>query len=258
MPDETKLTVEIKNETPVLLEDFTQSFRGLADEYESYVHERATEAMADVRLYVREIRTGSIIADLVALAPLALPFVENANTVVGFAQYLTAGFNFLRGATKEKPPMSKRDYENLSAIVEPTAKDGASQFNVSTTFNGNVVVNLNLDSRDANAIQNSARRELAALKEPATGLHEKVLMYLYQARNDPKSDKGDRAIIESIYPSSVKVIFINEQVKAQALRLPENPFKCAYVVDVSVETVEGRPALYRVQTIHDVFDKPVA
>ena len=35
----------------------------------------------------------------------------------------------------------------------------------------------------------------------------------------------------------------------------KNPFRMAYVVDVSVETIEGRPALYNVLAVHDKFER---
>jgi hypothetical protein len=88
-----------------------------------------------------------------------------------------------------------------------------------------------------------------------TGIQEKVLLYWYQARNDPRSKSGDRAIIESISTSAVKVVFVNENIKAKILSSSENPFMLAFVVDVAVETIQGRPALYRILEMHDSFER---
>jgi hypothetical protein len=259
MPEEFHLTVEIKNGAPVLLDDFTTSFRALADEYEAYVsdhyHEEDGGHGGNVQLYIEEIRPGSIIATLVAMAPYALPFVENAKTILGYAKFLKSAYDWFSGHSKEKPDLTKRDLENLSKIVEPVAKDSAAQVNISGNQNQTVIYNIHLDSKDANACQNIVRREIEAMREPQKRDHEKVLMYFYQARDDVHSDKGDRAKIESIGPAPVKVTFADEHLKARALNVEHGPFKSAYVVDVAVETIEGRPALYRVTAIHDIFNR---
>lgn len=262
MPDEHRLTIEISNEQPVLLEDFTHGFSAVADEYQDYVQRRGTAPPPDAQLYVREIRTGSIIVDLIArhgpeIAITAIPFMEHASSVIEFAGYLKRCYEYLTGGRSDKPDdLTPKNYLDLSQIVEPVAKDSASQINISGTVNGNVVVNIGMDSVMANAAQNAARREIDNLGIPDKRIHEKVALYLYQGRNDPKSTSGDRGIIESISPSHVRLVFVNEMVKGQVFRIPENPFKSVFVVDVAVETVKGRPVLFNVLAIHDVFDKP--
>ena len=104
-------------------------------------------------------------------------------------------------------------------------------------------------------INEGLRREINLLDTPATGLHEKVLLYWYQARGDLKSRTGDRAIIESISSSSVKTICANEMIKSQMILNNENPFKEAFVVDVIVETIKGKPALYKVVALHDKLEQ---
>lgn len=255
MSDESKLTITIQNINPVELMDFTQAFLSLSDEYHRYLSLEDSDALdQDVKLYVKQIRTGSIVADLVALAPLALPFAENANTILGFSKYVRTGIGYLLGTQKNKPVFEKADYLNLSNIVAPIAKDNGSQINFNTTINGDVALTLNVTSLEANAIQNAATREMAALREPGTGFHDKVLLYWYQARNDPKSQRGDKAIVESIISRPVKVLFANESIKAQLLSGEANPFKHAYVVDLAVETIAGVPRLFKILNIHDRVD----
>jgi hypothetical protein len=45
-------------------------------------------------------------------------------------------------------------------------------------------------------------------------------------------------------------------VKASIIENPENPFKMAYAVDGQVDTVEGKPALYKITLVRDAFDRP--
>jgi hypothetical protein len=79
-------------------------------------------------------------------------------------------------------------------------------------------------------------------------------MYWWQTRNDT-SQTGDRAIIESISTKPVKVILESEQIKANMLKLDENLFKHAFIIDVDVETIEGRVAFYKVIDVHEGIER---
>ena len=253
------LQVRIQNESPIAVEDLAASLHALGDEYREWLSDSAERSVTDdVQLYVRELRSGSIIADLVALTPLALPFLENANSIIDFANHLWNGFDFLLGRLRSAPDLPQHSYQNLCTIVEPVAKDGASQLNVSTIINGDVHNHFHLNSIEANAAQNTARRRIKEVKTPVTGFHDRVVMSLHQARNDAKSSAGDRAIIESLHGRPIKLIFATEALKRRLLSSSENPFQSAYVIDVQVETVDGRPALYKVLDIHDTIARPGA
>lgn len=252
--EELKLEIEIKNQRAVELADFAKSMASLADEYSRYLSSGENSATPDdVKLFVRDMRSGSIIADLVALAPAAIPFLEHAQTLVGYAQHLKGLYDFYCGKTSASPltPVDKSTLQNLSTIVEPIAKDAGSQMNIAAmNIQGGVVMNFGVTSLEANAAQNAIRRELEAAREPITGLHEQVVMYWAQARNATKGT-GDKARVESIFKGDVKVRFATDALKAKMLHDVAYPFGCAFVVDVIVETVKGRPALYKVVAVHE-------
>ena len=252
-PTEAGLSIEIKNIRPVELADLTKSFSSFAEEFRRHIELREPEASAaEVKLYVKEIRTGSIIADLVAVSPQLLQGVSYLNAVVTFSKNLKTAYDYLTGKSDETPDLDKTSYENLANIVEPVAKDRGSQLNIGT-INAPVVINMN--STDANAAQNSARRHIEKLKAPESRLHEKVLLYWYQARGDAKSKAGDRGIIESISKRPVKVIFATDSIKLSMVLEEENPFKEAYIVDVMVETIGDKPAMYKILAVHDKMNR---
>lgn len=254
------LSVKIENKRPVALTDLTLSLNCFADEYARFNETTGDDAPKgqELQLFVREIRSGSIITELVAAAPFALPFVEHAETVIEYAKHIQVALNFLLGNSDKKPDgVAKSTYQNISSIVEPIAKDGGSMLVIGTiNAEKDAVINITVNSVEANAIQNAAKREIAALKEPEVGKREKVLMHWYQARNDPDSKTGDRAMIESIHRSPVKTIFADDEIKSRMLATDPNPFKLAFVVDVGIETISGKPALYKVLHLHEWFEKP--
>jgi hypothetical protein len=259
--EDTKLTVEIKNTRPIELLDLTDSLLSLGEEYKRFIAANPEHAETQgLKLYIKEIRTGSVITDLVAMAasvyPVALPFISDTNNLIEFSKYLKSAYGYLTGKSNERVQLQKQDYTNLSKIVEPVAKDNGSQMNFSTVVNGNVINNFYINSTEANAAQNTARREIEQFREPETRVHNQVVLYWYRASRDTDKQVGDRAIIESISPSPVKTVFENEKTKAEMILSDPNPFLSAYVVDVFVDTIKGKPALYKIIHLHDRIDKP--
>jgi hypothetical protein len=258
---EPKLTIEIQNRRPIELLDLTESFLSLGDEYKRFVAANPDMVGAqNVRLYIKEIRAGSVVADLVALVgvgvPVALPYIENANNILDFAKYLKGAYGYFSGKEEEKPQLHPTEYTNLSKIIEPVAKDNGSQINITATDGGTVNITFNLNSTEANAAQNNLRREIEQFREPETKVHNQVLLYWYRASRDTDKQVGDRAIIESISPNPVKTVFDEDKTKAEMILSDPNPFLSAYIVDVFVDTIRGKPALYKIIRLHDRIEKP--
>lgn len=260
LPEDNKLTVEIKNTRPIELVDLTESLLSLGDEYKRFVAANSDfAATQNVRLYIKEIRTGSVVADVVALAaigvPIALPYIENTVNILDFARYLKAAYGYLTGKEETRPELQKQDYTNLSKIIEPVAKDNGAQFNIHASDSAIVQVTFNINSTEANAAQNKIRREIEQFRETETRIYNQVVLYWHQARPDPRSQVGDRAIIESIAPYPVKTVFEDERAKVEMILGNPNPFRFAYIVDVFVETIKGKPALYKITNVHEPIER---
>jgi len=257
----SSLRVEIKNSTPVELTDFAECMNAFANEYSRYTHGSQEEADGsspkEVKLYVKEVNHGSIIADLMAMAPGAVFAAQNADTIIQFGKHvceLMRWYINLSGAEPEN--ITKPTLQSLNSILEPVAKDGGASLNIGTLNNtGSIVVNIHIDNKDANAAQNNIRRHIEQIQEPVTGLHENVVIYWVQARNQTDNKTGDKGRIESIYRGDVKVVFPNESLKSEMLYGDENPFKAAFLVDVVVETIHDKPVVYKVVRLHEVFER---
>lgn len=260
MEGEAKLVIKLDNKAPVELKDLARSFNAIAEQYARYV-ERHTDPSVNraAKLCVKEIKSGSIIAELFDYATqTALPIMTDGVTVVAFAEYFQRGVSYLLGkiSKEEAPDLSSVDLKDFGQIVTPVAKDAASQMNVTSVVNGNVELTININYPDANAIQNVAkekRKELLA-PEDDDGSHNEVLFYWVQAREDGKLD-GNKAIIEDISPTPLNVTWETDELKNQMLK-SEHPFNTTFVVDVKVQTVQGKPAAYRVMRVNYTFPKP--
>lgn len=265
------LTFKFDNKAPVALDDLTMSLSALAQFYEDYLAASGKAPPEEgVRLYVHDLRTGSIIAVLQAIAQQGhlifgehgvVPTVElvfdHADTLAGFLGSLNDVVQFFLGKRETEDNPTKKEAEQIIKILEPVAKDNASQLNVQfsgTTHIGEIHYHYN--SQEANAVQNSARRYLGPILPTNKILHDELLV-LHQVRGDPKSKSGDRGIIENISKMPVRLWFTSEEIKKGILKSPDNPFQRVFIVDVEVKTVEdGKPALYKVFALKDSFEKP--
>lgn len=258
--DGTVFTVEIENSKPIELIDLTESFLSLGDEYNRFVstHPEFSDS-AGVKLYIKKITSSSVKADIIAMgitgSQMIMPIISDTNSLIAFAKFLKSTYDYFLGKEKEQPAvLQKADYANFLGFVQPVSKDHASQVNVSVTYNGAVQQAFYINSSQANAAQNTIKRTLEKLREPDRGTKRQVV--LYWEKGAPHTKAGNRGIIESIWPTDVKVVFEDDRVKQEMLLSAENPFRFGYLVDVSVETIDGKPVLYKVTRYYELVDKP--
>lgn len=193
------LTVEIKNSRPVELMDLTVSFQALAQSFKDYANERGDPIPDNIKLYVQELRTGSIIAHFSALAEQAQWVIDHADTLAGFVANTQQIIDyFLDRKDRGDTQPTRQGAQQISSIIEPVAKDSGAQLNI-TVNGGSVTIapTIVINSLEANAIQNSIARHLGP-PLPEVGVRPDQLMTLEQVKNSAKAKTGDRGIIEDV------------------------------------------------------------
>jgi energy-converting hydrogenase Eha subunit A len=251
-PDKGVLRFEFRNTRPVDLMDLTASLAAFGDAYQDYVVRAGHDVeRGNVRLFIREIHTGSIITEQASYADQASFVLDHLDVAAGFVTHFVDVASYFLGLPSKEEP-TRRDAEQAMAIMEPVAKDGGSQLFLNVL--GDVHVHHHYDSQQANAIQNGARRYLGPAL-PTSQVYQDQLLVLHQVRGDAASKVGDRGVIEAIDPTPAKLLFASEQVKAQIVDQPENPFQKIFLVDVEARAAEGKVRLYRILAVKDVIDR---
>ena len=249
------LRVALIHKTSIELDDLSQSLKSLAALHNRYVARTSASIAGDrLRLYVREIRSGSIIVDLIAQAHNLSLFADDAKHIVDFAKVLMSSLDFFKGKAEQPDGLKKPDAENIRDFLEPVARDTGAIINIQALAGSTVIVNQATTSIDANAIQNRAGRWIDEQKEPVRGIQTGCLFYFYQARDELSSRSGDLGVIERISTRPVKTIIEGEDLKGRILG--DALFRKAYVVTVRVETIEDKPMLYTILEVTDMFDRP--
>lgn len=243
------ITVTIENQQPVELIDFTRSLLALGDQFKRDIENKGDGF--EGKLYVKELRKGSLVAELMVIAATAGAVMEAANLTHGFATNLAATIDWLRAKASKPEKIDSKQVANISALLEPVAKDNGSNLIISINGDNNSPV-IQINTTDANAAQNRAQRYIDSLKTPECAVHTKVLMYWDQVRNqDGQPASGEKARIDKLCDRPVKVVFDSRELREEMLYSSVNPLQEAYVVDVEVQTVRERIASYKVLQLHE-------
>jgi hypothetical protein len=157
------LTVELSNGRPVDLVDLTTSLSALAQDFEEFSDKNSQDPIpGNVKLYVREMRSGSIIADLMPLGDQISWIIDHKDLLGAFVGHLNdVAQYFLAGGDAKNPP-SRQDAERFSQMLEPVSKDNSAQYNIQATDHAKVEIHnhFHVGFVEANAIQNGVRRFL--------------------------------------------------------------------------------------------------
>ena len=252
-----KLEITINNSKPVVLADLTMALLGVGQQFERFIENETTEQHhASSELYIKEVRSGSIVIELIAQAMPIIPLLWQSGSLSEWVGHAKAVIEWLNGKI-DKPPkdVTKQDLKQWNNILEPIAKDHGSQMNFSVSDGGQVINQFFINSDQANAVQNRIRREIEQIDEPNDHIQRKRVMIWNQTKFVDESHTGDRAVIESITKSPIKVIFENNAVKKAMLggdsRFSKPWHELAYIVDVQVQTVHDTPKVYTVLNYYD-------
>lgn len=241
--------VVIKNSEPVELIEYTKSLMALSSEFISYCKDNNLDMNNEVKLYIKEVKSGSIISDLIAYAPAVFPCIEYANTVMDFQKHLSEIFDYFRGKIKERPSLSQKTLNNIENLMMPAINDNKGSISFDIVKGDKVINNYFISNTDQNLIQNKVRNEkLKILTEDE--IIRDVSFYWFQARKSEKNI-ADKGIIEKVSKQPIKVIMSPEMKKRM---ISGNLFELTYIVDAKIIMAKGKIVAYNIIDLKEVID----
>lgn len=259
------IVVTLNLKDAVEISDFAALFAGLGSQFDDFLKHKHPDLEGTAEMYVREVRSGSIIADLVPAIGSVIAIMDQAIIVSEFARRVggriltLASGKFLEGARKS-------DLQHVSETIRAVANDNGGTASIeSITYSEDGPVR----KLEAEFATHEARRALATIESQKTMLdkkenadHEKALMYFTRAdTHDAKIDKrsGERIKIEKISDRDLALVYQSELAKERIkseIHGSISVFRKGFIVDVNVLTKNGRPVAYAIVHVHDVFDLP--
>lgn len=250
--DTTKLIIKYNYSKPIELVELTLSLLDLGNLYNRFMNISGYEINKDYSsLVLKEAKSGSLIFELVENLTPIIPLLSDFNNIIQFCNYLKLSYSYFAGEiSAKKPNNSIKDLEKLNGIINPVAKDNSSSVNFIAQEGSKQIFNLYLNSKDSNAIQNKIKKEIDEQEQSDEKIYRKQLLTWNQVKFEEKSQTGNRAIIENIYKTPVKVIFDNDDLKVE-MTTNNNKFEkdwqyLAYHVDVQVQTIKDKPKVFKI------------
>lgn len=267
-PPHIVLTIDTKG--PIELGDFVSAFTSLASQYEKFVREEYPDLSGEAKIFVREVQSGSIIADLIPLGLISLMGVaQHMDSILIVDEFVRRYGGKLLGYARgnRAKDATKSDLKDFMGSVVAIANDPEGRGSIeSVTFEDGkreVRAAIQFKTEEARRVTKAIENHRKAIEHVGAADHTRVLMAFRQAnvKNIAVGKRtGERVIIEEIQDKELPLIYASDlaeqQIKHEMIEADDNVFKKGFVVDVNVLTKGQRPVAYRVTDIHQVIDLP--
>ncbi len=264
------LTLKLDTDEPIELGDFVGAFTSLANEFERYVAGEYPDAKADPRIYIREVRSGCIEADIVTgltlLAGSAIVHMDQILILEDFVKRWGARITSL--VTNQVPDGELSTASQLNDFyraAESIASDPVANHRLEAAVyedsKRGVKAAFEFSAIEARTAQQNIEDRKKLLARPSASRRKRVLMvYTRTDIHDAKINKrsSERVVIRDISGKDLPVMYASElveqEVRQQIREADENVYKKGFVVDVSAQMLGERIAAYSIMAFHHTID----
>lgn len=263
------LILKIETQNPIELGEFVSTFVGLGSQYERFHDSEHPDARGDARFYVREVRAGSIIAELIPYSPIGIPAlgavmagVTHANDLVKFVDNVREKLKPYFNRRGRAVDVGKGDISDFLKTVQAVAHDESGSLSLAVYEDGQKRVSFDFTTHEAKVAEGNLLEHRAELDATTAADHERVVLRFVRPSAEagkPGRKGGERAIIDKISPYARPVLYASDlaeqRMKHELLEAQGNVFRLLFDVDVNVElSATGKPLAYRITAVHTVVD----
>ncbi|MCA0256666.1 MAG: hypothetical protein LCH47_08755 [Proteobacteria bacterium] len=266
------LSLTISTREPIELGDFVGQFLSLANEFDRFLKEDHPDLKSDIQFYVKEVRSGSIVADLIPAFAVAAPFIAQIDQVMVVEDFVRRWGNRISGlisGNKEpgSPTESKSELLDFSNAVAAIAKDpeASATLQAATYEDGKKKIKavFRFDTPQARQAERTIEQRRREIDAKSSIVFQRVLMVFTRSdvnNADIGKPSGEKVRIQEISLKPVSLVYASEmaeqQIKKEVREADDNIFKKGFMVDVSVKYHGEKVAAYALMNIHSVIDLP--
>lgn len=270
MIDDAHLILKIDTKHPIELSEFVGAFVAIGNQFERFHDVEHPDEKGSTRFFVREVRAGSIIAELVPYSMAAIPVlglamagVKHANDLAEFVENFGGRLrNYFRRDGRQTDA-SRSDLSDYLKAVQAVAHDADGNLSLAVYENGQQRVAFAFNTDEARQAEASILEHRAELDSTVAADYSRVLLRFVRPSAEagkPGRKGGERAVIDKLSPSARPVLYASDlaeqRMKHELIAAQGNVFKLLFDVDVNVEqSVQGKPLAYRVTAVHAVLDE---
>lgn len=264
------LRLRISTVEPIELHAFVGLFTSLAEEYSRSVHQNNPEIEGQSKIFVKEIKQGSIIAELFPIFTTIQPIAIQVDQVASVIEFVEKWKERITALVNGKIEASEAELNSYFRFMEAIARDPQATLNLqAATFEDGkrqIRAEFTFDTSQAQKVERNIE-QIRLLqnegKEPKFADHIRVLMRFTRSdisRTTIGKKSGERVLIDDIHPKSLAIMYASplaeQHIKHEIRESEENVFKKAFVVDVNVKIINERPSVYSITHLHEIIDLP--
>ncbi len=265
------IVLRLNTKQPIELTDFVHAFTALANEYERFVRTTHPELADQATVYVKQVREGSIEAELWNAAMLGGAFaISQMDQLLILEQFVRqygtrlSSF-FIPGG--RLPDAAKKELNDFMGQVAAIANDpnGTAEIAAATYEDKErkIKAAVKFNSTQAKTAEREIEAQKREMENKTAADHERVLMRFVRPSIEKVSSHkrtGERAMIEAVYDKPLSVVYASdlarERIQHEMKESAGNIFRLLFDVDVNVESSKGKPIAYRIMAVHDITDAP--
>lgn len=260
------ITVSLDLKQPVEITDFAKLFAALGEQFDEYIAKHHPDISGKAKIFIKEVRKGSIIADIVPQIRDMIDLMDAVLIVTGFSGLV--GWKIKEYVSGRRiGDFRKPDIESVTDMVKSVAHDSDGRATIeNVTFEHGVwtrKLSVSFTTSDARqAVKILEAHKLDLEKTESADYTRVTMVFERSSTRDASVGKrsGERVIIDAISDKALTLIYASEmaerQIKREIREADDNVFKKAFVVDVNVELRAGQPIGYRITHVHQVIDLP--
>lgn len=264
------LTLKLDTAEPIELGDFVGAFTSIANEFERYVAETYPGAKADPRIYLREVRSGCVEADMITGLMVAAGVVINhMDQILILEEFVRRWGRRMTALITNKVPAGELEttaqLNDYYRATEAIASDPIANHRLEATAfekdGPKVRVAFQFSAVEARTAQQNIDDRKKLLTKPESVPHRRVLMrYTRTDVHDATVNKrsGERVLIAEISDKEMPVMYASElaeqEIREYIREADENAYKRGFVVDVMVQMSGEAMNAYAVTALHSVID----
>lgn len=251
---------------PVEIRDFTATFASLSGQFERFIREEHPDLEGEVKVYVKEVRKGSIeaIMFIASAYPSIVQTIDHAQIVTTFTKSVARRVKAFMKPGGRLPGAGKSELNDIVGTVVAAANDPDGRVSIKALnyrANGQEVdFSLEFSSDDARFAMNEIQGQYKELEKVSDFDHENKLLTFFQSNRKDSDKTGEKGIIEDISPKPLAVVYASDlaraRIKGEMLSGDRNIYKLGFFVDVNVQTKSGKPVAYRIKQVRDVIELP--
>lgn len=217
-------------------------------------------------MYVRDIRHGSIVIELLPIIQPLMAYMDQALIVDGFVRRLGNLIKNYIGGVRDVTATGN-DIRDLMSHVSLIANDSDGSSILSSVeyhkTKTTTRLKIQFDTQQAKKAKETLQLQKAAIDLPAYELFENKLMVFVQTSVKPSETGGKtrlQAIVDAVHPRPLGVTFetdmARERIESEIREDEKNVYKKAFFVDFYLEKHRGKPVAYRISVVRDILSLP--